>query len=103
VSLQTCRVTIRDREGTDHSVVVTASTLYEAVALGLAAFRSSHWVPSAADMDTVRVSVTSVPVQHSVKMRDFDAWLEREGGSPRDVVGRARAREILGMAAPRRT
>ena len=29
------RVTIRDLEGTDHSVQVTASTLYEAVALGL--------------------------------------------------------------------
>ena len=44
MSACSCKVTIRDMEGVDHSVEVTASTLYEAVALGIAAIRSDDWV-----------------------------------------------------------
>ena len=36
---RSCRVTITDMEGISHTVEVTAATLYEAVALGLAAMR----------------------------------------------------------------
>ena len=37
------RVTVDDLEGGKHSVEVTASTLYEAVALGLAEIRGQDW------------------------------------------------------------
>jgi hypothetical protein len=43
------------------------------------------------------VSVTSVPVEHAVKIQDFKAWLERGGGSPRERSERYRIREILGV------
>jgi hypothetical protein len=42
--VRSCRVTIRDMEGVDHTAHVTASTLYEAVALGLASLRGQEWV-----------------------------------------------------------
>ena len=35
MAVRSCRVTVTDLEGISHSVDVTASTLYEAVALGL--------------------------------------------------------------------
>ena len=37
MAARACRVTIKDMEGVDHTVSVTASTLYEAIALGLVA------------------------------------------------------------------
>ena len=41
-------MTIRDLEGVTHTVEVTAATLYEAVALGLAAIRGNDWVAGVA-------------------------------------------------------
>lgn len=99
MSARSCRVTICDLEGTDHTVQVTASTLYEAVALGLVALRSDDWVSGIPDgLNTVCVTVMNIAVEHRVAMKDFRAWLERTAGSPRDVTQRARIREILGMS-----
>ena len=46
-------------------------------------------------MNTVRVSVQSIPVEHTVKIGVFKQWLSREGGSPADKMARAKLREIL--------
>jgi len=92
------RVTVTDLEGISHTAQVTATTLYEAVALGLAAVRGHEWVAGIPHgLATVRVSVTSVAVEHAVKVRDFTRWLERKGGSPREVTDRDRIRAILGL------
>jgi hypothetical protein len=45
--------------------------------------------------------VAEVPVEHQVKVIEFTKWLERTGGSPRDVVQRQKIRSILGMPNPR--
>jgi hypothetical protein len=96
MAVRSCRVTITDTEGVSHTVEVTASTLYEAVALGLKAIRSHDWVEGIPErFATVRVSVTDIPVEHTVKLRDFTSWLERTAGSPKDVTARSRVREIL--------
>lgn len=47
----------------------------------------------------VKVSVTNVAVEHSVRMQDFQKWLGREGGTPRERADRSRIREILGVGA----
>ena len=92
------RVTVTDLEGISQTAQVTATTLYEAVALGLAAVRGHEWVAGIPHgLATVRVSVTSVAVEHAVKVRDFTRWLERKGGSPREVTDRDRIRAILGL------
>ena len=41
---KSCRVTVRDIDGTSHTAEVTANSLFEAVAQGLAALRRSEWV-----------------------------------------------------------
>lgn len=98
--VRSCTVTIRDLAGVDHSVHVTASTLFEAVALGLASIRTDEWTESIPDgLNAVRVSASNVPVEHSVQMKDFNAWLKKEGGSPRETSDRRRIREILGLLA----
>lgn len=98
MSLRSCRVTIQDIKGVSHTVEVTASTLYEAVAQGLAAIQGAEWVGEIGQgLNVVKVSVLPVRVEHEVKLMDFTKWLERKGGSPREVSDRHRIRTILGM------
>jgi hypothetical protein len=98
MAVRTCRVTVTDLEGTAHTVEVTASTLYEAVALALAAMRDEEWVSGIPEgLAPVRVAVTSIPVEHCVTMKDFTRWVESKGGSPREVTDRDKVRAILGL------
>jgi hypothetical protein len=98
--VRSCRVTISDLDGVAHTVDVTASTLYEAVALGLAAIRSADWVAGIPEgLNSVKVRVTNVPVEHEVKLRDFLKWIERKGGSPKETIDRLHIREVLGLPA----
>lgn len=97
MAVRSCRVTIQDLEGIAHTVEVTAESLYEAVAQGLAAIRGNDWV-AGFQQDIVRVSVADVRVEHQVKLSDFTHWLEKPGAkSPREMIQRKRARSILGM------
>ena len=101
MAARSCRVTITDREGVAHTVEVTASSLYEAIALGLTALRGNQWVTGIPDgFEPVKVRVTDIPVDHEVKMKDFRNWLERKGNTPREVTDRKKIREILGLARP---
>jgi hypothetical protein len=98
MAVRTCRVSVTDLEGISHTVEVTASTLFEAVALGLAALRSEEWVAGIPEgLAPVRVRVTAISVEHIVKIRDFTNWVERKGGSPREVTDRDKVRAILGL------
>jgi hypothetical protein len=89
--------------GVSHTVEVTASTLYEAVAQGLAAIEGQAWVVSeiAQGLNVVKVSAAPVRVEHEVRLIDFTKWLERKGGSPRDISDRQRIRSILGIPTTR--
>lgn len=100
MSLRLCRVTVCDLEGVKHSVEVTASTLYEAVALGLAAIRAADWAGDiAGGLNTVEVTVNSVAVVHSVRMQELMKWLGRRGGSPKEISHRNHVRQLLGLEA----
>src|SRR6202022_4485319 len=98
MSVRSCKVTIQDMEGVSHTVEVTAETLYEAVALGMATIRTDDWVTGIAQgLNPVKVRVTNVAVEHEVRIMDFTKWLDRDGGSPREITDRKRIRSILGM------
>ena len=51
--------------------------------------------------NVVKVSVAEVRAEHEVRLMDFMKWLDRTGGSPREVSDRHRIRDILGMDATR--
>jgi len=98
MGIRSCRVTIRDVDGVLHSVNVTAASLYEAVAQGLATIRGCDWVAGISQgLNTVKVSVSNVHVEHEVRLQDFSKWLEKHGGTPRETSDRQRIRAILGM------
>jgi SAM-dependent methyltransferase len=86
----------------EYTAEVTAATLYEAVAHGIAAIRGNEWVAGIAQgLNVVKVSVADVRIEHEVKVGDFTKWLERSGGSPREISDRQRIRTILGMRVGR--
>jgi hypothetical protein len=73
-------------QGVEYTVQVTAGTLHEAVALGLASIRSQEWLDGIPEgLNAVKVSASNIPVEHSVTLKYFNAWLKKEGGSPRET------------------
>src|SRR5437016_13920729 len=95
MSVRSCRVTIQDMDGVSHTVEVTATTLYEAVAQGLTAIRGNEWVAGIAHaLNVVKISVANVRVEHEDKIIDFTKWLDSTGGTPRAVTDRHRNRSI---------
>ena len=99
MSLRSCRVIITDLEGVKHTAHVTASSLYEAVALGLTTVRDSEWAGKiAAGLNTIEVVVASVPVTHSVTMQGFQAWLARTARTPKELARLQHIRSLLGIA-----
>jgi len=97
VVLRTCRVSVTDIRDVEHSIEVTAETLYEAVAIALAALQRDNWVGEIGEgLTTVNVVVLQPPVRHEVKMKDFLSWLRRQGGSPAEVILREKLGKILG-------
>jgi hypothetical protein len=89
-------VTCRDIDGVEHTVEVNAESLYEAVARGLAAFRNANWVSRiGTGQTTITVVVTQPEVEHKIRMRDFEAWLESSGRSPAEIALGSRLRQLL--------
>ena len=81
---------------------VTATSLFEAVAQGLAALRKHEWVEGIEErFGVVKVSVADVRVEHQVKIAEFMKWLERPGRTPREITQRQKIRGILGMSVTR--
>ena len=72
MALRTYSVSCKDLQDVQHSVEVTAETLYEAVAKAPIIFRQNDWV---ADIGTGMTPVTAVvkepTVMHQVFMKDF--------------------------------
>jgi hypothetical protein len=72
--------------------------LYEAAALGLHWFRQYDWSREPSfQAGTLEVEVLDQPTLHRVKVAEFEKWLKREGGKPRDVALREKLRETFGQ------
>jgi hypothetical protein len=96
VAVKACTVIVKDAAHTTHAVEVTAETLYEAVAQALAAMRGQPWAAQiAAGSATATVRVRQPEVTHVVKLREFEAWLNRSPRSPAEMTLKTRLRHIV--------
>lgn len=86
VPIRRARVTVRDQEGTVHTVEVTAATLFEAAAQALAAFREEGWLEHLPSSTVFEVLVLPPPVQHIVKLSAVERWLASSAKSPREKL-----------------
>lgn len=102
--VRTCVVAVKDICDVEHSIEVTAETLYEAVAAALAALQQDDWVGEIGQgFTTVSVLVQQPPVKHEIKMKDFLSWLNRQGRSPAEVILKQKLEKILGKVNRART
>ena len=96
MAVRTCKVTCRDGQGIDHTVEVSAQTLYEAVAQALRIFHESDWTEALeGQASAVVVRVKQPEVEHRVSLRDFRNWLDGAGRSPAEMALKSRLRQIL--------
>jgi len=95
-NVRSCRVSFTDPEGMTHSVRVTAASLFEAAALGLAEFRKCALMDAApGPASQFSVAIESPATVHEVPMQKLTAWLESGGRSPAEQSVKVRLRELL--------
>lgn len=99
MSTTRCSVSFTDNDGLSHRVHIEAASLYEAVALAVAAFRDDPVVPQPAPMTEFTVVVDRPSVEHRIRLNQVAKWAEtttREG--PAGVLKRQRVKTLLGPA-----
>lgn len=91
-AVRTCRVTLRDAEGTAHEVTVQAATLFEAAAAAVATFRQQGWAAEALTPHArLRVEVQLPSIVHEVPLKAVERWLRSSSTSPKDLALKRRA------------
>ena len=104
MALRTCTVAVKDIGDIEHSIEVTAETLYEAINTALATLQQDNWVGEIGQgFATVTVLVQQPPVKHEVKIKDFVSWLGRQGRSPAEGMLKQKLEKILGKVTRART
>jgi hypothetical protein len=104
VVLRTCTVAVKDVRDVEHSIEVTAETLFEAIATAISALQQDNWVGEIGqELTTVSVLVQQPPVKHEVRMKDFLSWLNRQGRSPAAVILKQKLEKILCKVVKRGT
>jgi hypothetical protein len=85
-----------DLRGVEHAVEVTAGSLYEAVAQALRIFSENEWMERIGRGQTpISVKVKHPETEHTVRVQDFERWLEASPRSPAELVLKNRLRELL--------
>jgi hypothetical protein len=85
MAVRTCKVSRVDAEGIEHTVEVSAQSVFEAVAQALRVFREHDWCALALAA-SVLVRIRQPEVEHRVQIRDFDHWLDAAGRSPAEMA-----------------
>ena len=85
--VQTCRVSCWDAQGVEHTAQVSAQSLYEAVAQALCVLRDDDWTedPNRVPASVV-VTINQPQVEHRVRIKNFENWLESAGKSPAEMA-----------------
>ncbi len=94
MGLRTCKVSCSDANGAEHSVEVTARRLFEAVGRGLQVFRDHDWIRGVPGNRTVTITVKNPEVEHSVRLADFERWLQAQGKSQAEEALKTELRQV---------
>ena len=89
-----------DAGGTRHSVLVTAHSLYEAVALALQGFEGQSWTPAVTPRTRLRVEVSHVVATHTVTGQQVRQWAMTPPRSPAEKLSKERVRRLLTPPGP---
>jgi hypothetical protein len=85
-------VSFSDSARSRHSVVVTAATLYEAVALGLRAFREQSLL---VECQLGTATQITVEVRAPTRTAAVERWINAVGRGPKEQLAKGRVRDLL--------
>ena len=80
---RSCVVSFADQEGIEHSVRVSAASLYEAAVLAMAEFRRHGFADTTFGPSTkLTVKIQEPEMSHTVSVSQLRSWLDGVGKSP---------------------
>jgi hypothetical protein len=97
MAVHTCSVTLTDARGVQHTVDVTAESLFEAAAQALVVFTRDGWTDPVGPATTLAVEVRAPSVRHSVTVLQIHRWLAGATSSPNERVRKDRIQRLLGQ------
>src|SRR5258708_3625190 len=94
-----CRVSYLDSRNVEHTVDVTAESLFEAAAVAVRAFREGTLVEELPVPGTeLRITVSPLPVEHRVRLQRVEQWAQTGTvKSPVEMRGGERVRGLWGL------
>jgi hypothetical protein len=90
-----CRVSFTDTNGIPHDVEVQAESLYEAVALAVAEFRTDKLTAEVAPMTEFVIAIHRPAVEHRLRLNQVIQWSEGTRDGPAGVIKRQRIKSLL--------
>jgi hypothetical protein len=99
MALERCRVSFTDTYSIPQAVHVHAESLYEAIALAVAAFREDRLCLRPASATEFTISIERPAVEHRIRLAQVEKWTEmttREG--PAGITKRQRVKALLSGA-----
>jgi hypothetical protein len=95
MSVRLCSVSLTDLSGVRHTVEVSAESLLEAAALGLAALKGDDWTDGPGRAATLEITVVEPIVKHSVPVARVIRWLDGATTSPNEKVRKEKLKALL--------
>jgi hypothetical protein len=102
MSISKCIVRLKDDHGTEHSVVVYAESLYEAVVCGLNQLGDVGWESDGETIRQVEVEIHQEPTKHVVDVPKLLKWVEQNSMYPGQETRKEKLRELLGTRSDKR-
>jgi hypothetical protein len=97
MSISKCVVRLKDSHDTEHSAVVYAESLYEAVLRGLNQLADVGWESSTDEtINQVEVEIFQEPTRHTVNVPNLLKWIQQGSGSPAQQTRKEKLRKLLG-------
>jgi hypothetical protein len=85
-----------DLKEVKHTVEVSAGSVYKAVAQALRILRDNEWVEDLGrGQPLISVKVKNPEIEHTVRVQDFERWLEASPRSPAEMILKNRLRKLL--------
>jgi hypothetical protein len=97
MSISKCVVRLKDSHDTEHSVVVYAESLYEAVLRGLNRLIDVSWETDTDEtVKQVEVEIHYEPTRHIVNVPRLLNWVKQDTMRPGEQTKKEKLRKLLG-------
>ena len=90
-----CLVSVIDIRGVRHTAEVTAESLYEAAALGLAALKRDGWSGQVGPATRIDIRVQEPVITHQLTVQQIDRWLDGATVNPTETLKKQKLRSLL--------